>query len=83
MYHNQTLHNLQSCPSLPGAFTHESGIHKNNITVTYGCTAHVDDPDSAGSFANGPSLTGASTNAVGIGNEYITVTYDCTVYSTC
>ena len=51
-------------------------VHYNNNV----CIAYVDDPESAGSFANGPSLIGACTHAVGTGNEYITVTHDCTAY---
>ena len=42
-------------------------VHYNNKV----CIAHVDDPDSAGSFANGPSLIGASTYAVGTDNNSI------------
>ena len=37
--------------------------------LIYDCTAYVNDPDSAGSFANGPSLADASTYAVGAGNK--------------
>ena len=71
MYHNQTLHNLQSGLSLTGASTHAVGAGHNYITIIYDCTSYVDDPDSAGSFANGPSLAGASTYAVGTGNKNI------------
>ena len=69
MYHNQTLHNLQSGPSLVGTSTHDIGVDKNKITTIYDCTVCVDDPDSAGSFVNGPSLAGTSTYAVGTGNK--------------
>ena len=53
--------------------THEIGVDKNNITTIYDCTVYVDDPDSAGSFANGPSLAGASTHAAGTGNKYLLI----------
>ena len=45
------------------------------VSIITDCTAYVDDPDSAGSFANGPSLAGASTHAVGTSNKNIILNF--------
>ena len=75
MYHNQTLHNLQSGLSLTGAPTHTVGVGHNYITIIYDCTAYVCYLDSAELFANGPSLAGASTYALGTGNKNIILNF--------
>ena len=75
MWNCETLHNLQSGPPLTSASTHAVGAGHDYITIITDCTAYVDDPDSAGSFANGPSLAGASTYAAGTGNEYLFISY--------
>ena len=72
MYRNQTFHNLQSGLSLAGAFTHEIGVDKNNITTMYDCTAYVDD--------HWPITGWYISHAISTGNKYVTIINDCTAY---